>query len=69
MSRDTFAGFHPVVNLLYFALVIGFSMFFLHPVSLLVSLSSASAYAVYLNGKKAAEIRMDIDWRLHSISA
>ena len=51
--RDTFGGFHPLVNLIYFTLVIGLAMFLMHPVSLLLSLSCASAYAVYLHGQKA----------------
>ncbi|MCL1849044.1 MAG: energy-coupling factor transporter transmembrane protein EcfT [Clostridiales bacterium] len=50
---DTFSGFHPSVNLLYFVLVIGFTMFFSHPVCLGISLLSAFFYSVYLNGRKA----------------
>ncbi|MCL2216860.1 MAG: energy-coupling factor transporter transmembrane protein EcfT [Defluviitaleaceae bacterium] len=53
MSRDAFSGFHPLVNMLYFVTVIGFSMFFMHPVSLGISLFCAAVYAVYLHGKKA----------------
>ena len=56
MSKDTFAGFHPSVNMLYFVVVIGFSMFFMHPVSLGISLVMACAYSVYLNGKKAVRM-------------
>ena len=52
MKRDTFSDFHPLVNLLYFVAVIGFSMFFLHPLSLLLSLFSALMYTLYLNGGK-----------------
>ena len=33
-------------------------MFFLHPVSLLISLSSALAYAIYLNGRKAVRFSL-----------
>ena len=50
---DTFAGFHPVVNLLYFVAVIGFAMFFTHPVCLGLSLLCAITYSIYLNGRKA----------------
>jgi len=53
MNKDTFAGFHPAVNMLYFACVIGFSMFFMHPINLAISLICAFAYAIYLNGKRA----------------
>ena len=51
--NDTFAGFHPVINFLYFAAVIGFAMFFTHPVCLALSLLCAFTYSVYLNGRKA----------------
>jgi len=57
---DTFAGFHPVVNLLYFVAVIGFAMFFLHPVCLAISLVCAFSYALYLNGKKALRLALII---------
>ena len=56
MNRDAFSSFHPTVNLLYFAAVIGFAMFFLHPVCLALSFLCASAYALYLHGKKALNI-------------
>jgi len=56
LSRDTFASFHPAVNLLYFTLVISFSMFFLHPISLAVSLICACAYAIHLNGKRTLRL-------------
>lgn len=52
-SADTFSGFHPIVNFIYFALVFFFSMIFMHPLCLAVSLVSAVAYAVYLKGRKA----------------
>jgi len=58
MTRDTFYGFHPVVNFLYFAAVIGFSMFFMHPVHLALSFICAFSYAVYLNGKKAVRMAL-----------
>ena len=36
MQSDTFSRCHPAVNFLYFTLVLVFSMFFMHPVSLAV---------------------------------
>ncbi len=33
-----FSSYHPIVNLLYFCFVIGFSMFLMHPVCLAASL-------------------------------
>lgn len=52
-NRDAFSGCHPLVNFLYFGLVILFSMVFTHPACLAISLGAASAYSVYLNGRKA----------------
>ena len=52
MTNDAFAGYHPIVNLSYFVAVIGFAMFFMHPVGLAISLICAAAYALYLHGKK-----------------
>jgi len=51
--RDAFSGFHPFVNLLYFVAVIGFAMFFTHPVCLALSLFCAFTYSVYINGRRA----------------
>lgn len=51
--RDAFSSYHPLVNFLYFILVIGFTMFFMHPISLAISLAASLAYSVYLNGRKA----------------
>lgn len=48
-----FERFHPVVNFVYFVLVIGFSCFLMHPVCLCISLASGFAYSVMLKGKKA----------------
>ena len=53
MKSDTFSGFHPVVNFLYFLMVLGFGMFLMHPVCLGISLVSAIAYSVYLKGWRA----------------
>lgn len=50
---DAFFTYHPAVNFFYFTLVLWFSMFFMHPVCLFISLLSAFSYNVYLKGKKA----------------
>ncbi len=52
-NTDTFSGFHPLVNFLYFALVLAFGMCLMHPVCLVISLVSALAYNIYLNGRRA----------------
>ena len=31
---DTFSGYHPLINFTYFVIVIGLSMFYMHPVFL-----------------------------------
>lgn len=46
--------YHPVINFIYFGLVIGCSMFFLHPVCLLISIISAASYTLYLFGREKA---------------
>ena len=51
--RDCFSTYHPVVNFVFFAEVLGFSMFLLHPVCLVISLLCGVGYALCLNGRKA----------------
>ena len=51
--RDGFADFHPFINLLYFSLVIGFSLVLSHPLTQVISLICACIYAVSINGKKS----------------
>ena len=58
MVKDTFARFHPFINLLYFTAVIGFAMFFTHPVCLAVSLLCALTYCVYIGGRKAVRFSL-----------
>jgi len=53
MTKDTFSGFHPLVNILYFVAMIGFAMFFTHPICLAISLLCALTYSIYINGRKA----------------
>ena len=58
MRKDAFSAYHPLVNFLYFSLVLLFTMFFMHPVSLLISLASALSYAARLNGKKTLRLSL-----------
>ena len=51
-SKDTFSSYHPLINFLYFALVLVFSMCFMHPAYLCISLAAAAAYNIYLKGRK-----------------
>jgi len=58
VNRDTFSSYHPVINFLHFGLVLAFSMLFMHPVCLVISLSCAITYSVYLNGRKAVRFNL-----------
>lgn len=53
--RDSFSSFHPIVNFIYFTCVILFTMIFMHPLCLGLSLCCAFIYSVYLNGRKAVK--------------
>lgn len=52
-APDTISRCHPAVSFAYFALVIGFSMFLLHPVCLALSLCGAGLYMARLRGGRA----------------
>ena len=49
-NRDTFSSYHPIINFLYFALVLVFSMCFMHPAFLVMSMAAALGYNIYLKG-------------------
>lgn len=51
--RDSFSGYHPTINFLFFAFVILTAIFVLHPVLLIISFLCAMGYSIYLNGRKA----------------
>lgn len=59
-NRDAFSSYHPIINFLYFVLVLVFTMFFMHPVSLAISLLSALAYSVCLNGTRAVRFSLTV---------
>lgn len=44
MKKDIFSTYHPIVNFLYFALVLVYSMFLMHPACLLISTVCAILY-------------------------
>lgn len=56
--KDTFSTFHPVVNFTYFTAAILFSMFFMHPVFLAVSLLCGMIYSIRLNGMRALRFNL-----------
>ena len=47
---DSFAGYHPIVNLAYFVIVIAIAMFSMHPVIICISLIMSLVYLTYLTG-------------------
>lgn len=47
---DNFAGYHPIVNLAYFVIVITIAMFSMHPVIICISLIMSLVYLTYLTG-------------------
>ena len=49
---NEFKTYHPIVNFVYFAFVIGFSCFFMHPLCLIISLTCGFTYSVMLKGLK-----------------
>ncbi len=57
---NEFKTYHPIVNFTYFLCVIGFSMFLMHPVSLVISLLSALFYLLILKGKRVVFARMGV---------
>ena len=56
--KDVFGTYHPIINFMFFCAVLLFSMFFMHPILLLISLISGFSYYVYLKGKKALKFSL-----------
>lgn len=50
---NEFKTYHPLVNFVYYLEVIGFSMFFMHPICLAISLIGGFGYSVMLKGRSA----------------
>ncbi len=69
MDKDNFGTYHPIINFLYFILVIGCSMFLKHPVFLGLSCVGGLSYYVYLKGKKALKTMMWMMIPVFAISA
>jgi len=55
---DWFQKYHPIINILYFGLVIGFSMALNHPLLQIFSLTAAIIYLVSIEGKKSVGFLM-----------
>jgi energy-coupling factor transport system permease protein len=57
-NKDAFSGYHPVINFMYFAAVVTFSMLLTHPVYLAFSLAGGIGYSVYLGGARAVRFHL-----------
>ena len=55
---NEFKTYHPIVNFVYFVLVIGFSCFFMHPVCLAISLVCAFTYSMVIKGRRAIKTNL-----------
>ncbi|MCL2111802.1 MAG: energy-coupling factor transporter transmembrane protein EcfT [Clostridiales bacterium] len=53
-NRSIFAGYHPLVNYMWFAYVILLPVFFMHPVIVAISFVPALAHSIYLGRRRAA---------------
>lgn len=58
INMNEFKTYHPIVNFTYFLFVIGFSMFFMHPVCLGISLICAFTYSILLKGRQALKTNL-----------
>ena len=56
--ENAFGRYHPAVNMLYFLLVMVYSVLYLHPVCLAISLVCAFIYSVRLNGGRALRFNL-----------
>lgn len=56
--KDAFSNYHPLVNFLYFGLIFAFSMVFMHPICLAISIVCAFIYSTILKGKKAVKFNL-----------
>lgn len=57
-KMNEFKTYHPIVNFTYFVFVIGFSCYFMHPVCLIISLTTSFLYSVMLKGKKQLRVNL-----------
>jgi energy-coupling factor transport system permease protein len=57
-QRSIFAGYHPLINYLFFGYVILVTAFFLHPVYLVISFAGALSYSLYLSGRRTRKFHL-----------
>lgn len=59
-ERAEFAGYHPLVNLVYFVFVAGVTMFSMSPLFLAVTFIGAWAYSLLLKGRAALKMNLTL---------
>lgn len=60
MRKDIFSTYHPAVTFLYFVMVMGCTMFVMHPIFLGISLTGGFLYHLYLKNMKAVKTGIKI---------
>ena len=55
-----FDSYHPAINLIYFAMVFGFTIAISHPVFVMIAFLSSFIYSVKLNGKKQVVLNVSL---------
>lgn len=59
-KNSTFATFHPIVTFVYFAAVIGITMFSMNPIFLAMTFIVSFIYSVMIYGRKAIKLNLGI---------
>lgn len=57
-KMNEFSKYHPIVNFAYFLAILGFSMVFMHPITLAISLMVGFSYSLMLNGKTSLKFNL-----------
>lgn len=55
---NEFGRYHPIVNFLYYAVTISFSVVFMHPICLMISFLSGFSYSLIIGGKGALKFNL-----------
>lgn len=56
--EKAFSNYHPIVSFSYFTIILIFSMLFMHPIFVGISLISSIIYALLINGEKALKLNI-----------
>lgn len=59
-EKSAFAAYHPLVNFLWFTIILVSTMFFLHPLCLAISLFFAIVYSLKLKGRAALRFNLRV---------